>query len=458
MPDHNLDIRHFFQATNPSRTLNIQDPVDRQLYVDFSEVRGGQIIEEMKANITFFSPDEPTCTLFTGHIGCGKSTELLRLKQELEAEAFHVVYFESSDDLEIGDVDIGDVMLAIARRISQSLEFLTLPEQTGLRALLRGAAKVLTTDIELLSAELGGELPGLKEFGASWKNDGEFALSAGIAKITARAKNDVHLRDRLNNYLGPQKNQLLDLINQELIEPGIALLKAQGQAGLVVIVDNLDRIDNRPKSHGRPQQEYLFIDQSDCLKGLRCHTVYTLPLALKFSNEYATLTQRFLDDPKVLPMVPIQFQDGTPCDDGMTLLQQMVLTRALPQSSAAQQQAIISQVFDHPDSLDHLCRMSGGHVRDLLRILNAWIRKVGRNFPLTRDRLEEVLRGYRNEITMYISDEEWALLRQVRQRQKVSGDDDYQKLIRSRLVFEYRDRGQSWFDVNPILLDAPELD
>lgn len=179
-------------------------------------------------------------------------------------------------------------------------------------------------------------------------------------------------------------------------------------------------------------------------------------LYVDFSNEYATLAQRFPEDPKVLPMVPIQFQDGSPCEEGMALLRQMVLTRAFPAFTPDQQQIAIAQVFDHPSTLDHLCHMSGGHVRDLLRILNAWIKK-GRAFPLTRDRLDDVVRGYRNEITLYISDDEWALLRQVRQRKKVSGDDDYQTLIRSRLVFEYRDRGQSWFDVNPILLDAPEL-
>ena len=58
---------------------------------------------------------------------------------------------------------------------------------------------------------------------------------------------------------------------------------------------------------------------------------------------------------------------------------------------------------------------------------------------------------------MSISDDEWTLLKQVRQRKRVSGDQDYQTLIRSRLVFEYRDRDGSWFDVNPILLEAPEL-
>ena len=118
----NLDIKKFYQATNPSKTLDITNPDDRKYYIDFSSVRGGQIIEELKNRIAWADENEFTCNLFTGHIGCGKSTELLRLKKELEDEGFHVVYFESDEDLDIGDVDIIDILLAIARRFSQSLE------------------------------------------------------------------------------------------------------------------------------------------------------------------------------------------------------------------------------------------------------------------------------------------------------------------------------------------------
>ncbi|MGB6298829.1 MAG: ATP-binding protein, partial [Rivularia sp. (in: cyanobacteria)] len=75
-----IDLRKFFQATNPSKTLVIANAEDEKYYIDFSSVRGGKIIQELRYNITFFSPDSPTCVLFTGHIGCGKSTELLRLK------------------------------------------------------------------------------------------------------------------------------------------------------------------------------------------------------------------------------------------------------------------------------------------------------------------------------------------------------------------------------------------
>ncbi|MEM6425299.1 MAG: ATP-binding protein [Cyanobacteria bacterium P01_D01_bin.128] len=436
--------------TNPSRTLDLSKPDDQTLYIDFSAVRGEDIIDELKSQITFFSPDEPTCTLFTGHIGCGKSTELLRLKSDLEADGFYVVYFESSEDLEMADVDIGDVLLAIAKRVSNSLEQLNLSNATGLKRLLQGAAKILMTEVEVKAeAELFG-------MGVAGSTDGEMSLSAGIGKITARAKNDATLRDRLNQFLGPQKNQLLDAINTELLEPAIEQLKAQGKQGLVVIVDNLDRVDSRQRAFGRPQQEYLFIDQHECLLKLACHKVYTLPLALKFSSEYGLLTQRFPQEPKVLPMVPVQLQDGQRCEAGLELLRQMILVRALPDASDADRQAAISQLFNQPEALERLCLVSGGHVRDLLRLLNDWIMKC-RQLPLTLEKLEAVIRSRRNEMTMHIDDEEWELLRQVRIRKKVSGDRDYQTLIRSRLVFEYRNRGESWFDVNPILLEAPEL-
>ena len=104
-----------------------------------------------------------------------------------------------------------------------------------------------------------------------------------------------------------------------------------------------------------------------------------------------------------------------------------------------------------------MCSASGGHVRDLLRLLNNWIQKQ-RELPLNRETLEALIRIRRNEMTMQISDDEWELLRQVKQRKKVSGDQEYQILIHSRLVFEYRDRhGESWFDINPILAEAREL-
>ncbi|MBD2610952.1 MAG: AAA family ATPase [Nostoc sp. ZfuVER08] len=445
-----IDLRAFFQASDPSRTLFVNNMSDVKYYIDFSSVRGGDIIGKLKQKITFFKPNEPTCTLFTGHIGCGKSTELLRLQAELEKSDFQVVYFESSEDLEMTDVDIADVLLAIARRVSQSLDKITLEETSKFNDLLQGAWKVLNSEVTGAKVKLGGV-----DVGVSGDKE-KLSLAFGIGEITTKMKSDPTLRTKLNQYLAPQKTTLLEAINRELLEPAIAKLKQQGKQGLVVIVDNLDRIDNRVKAWGRPQQEYLFVDQGEFLTKLNCHLIYTMPLSLKFSNDYGMLTQRFPEDPKVLPMVPLQWPDGSVHEQGMALMKQMVLARAFPDLQADDRLGKITEVFDNPATLDRLCKLSGGHVRDLLRLLNTWIMEE-MALPLSRDTLDQVVRARRNEMIMPISDEEWQLLRHVKQNKKVSDDQGYQKLIRSRFVFEYRDSGESWFDVNPILQEAREL-
>lgn len=446
-----IDLRQFFKATDPSRTLFIQNSLDRKFYIDFSSVRGGDIIQTLKKRITFFQPDEPTCTLFTGHIGCGKSTELIRLEAELESLGFHVVYFESTDDLEITDVGIADVLLAIARRISQSLDKIILEDTNKFNALLQGALQLLNAEVTGVKAKV----PVVGDVGFSAEKE-KLSLSVGIGEITTKIKSDPKLREKINQYLAPQKIQLLDAINQELLQPAINKLKQQGKQGLVVIVDNLDRIDNSPKPWGRPQQEYLFVDQGEYLTKLDCHLVYTMPMSLKFSNDYGTLTQRFHEDPKVLPMVSVVYPDGSIHQEGMGLMQQMVLARAFPDLEPAARLEKIPEIFDSVSTLERLCIMSGGHVRDLLRLLNSWVMEE-MSLPLTRKTLEQVIRSRRNEMMLPISQSEWQLLRDVKRNKRVSDDDGYQKLIRSRFVFEYRDSGESWFDVNPILAEAREL-
>ncbi len=445
-----IDLRKFFEATDPSKTLVVNHPEDRKYYIDFSSVRGGDIITKLKQKITYFKPDDPTCTLLTGHIGCGKSTELLRLQGELEADGFHVIYFESSEDLEMTDVDIGDVLLAIARRVSQNLEQMNIAEPRKFKELLQGAWNVLNSEVTGVKVKV----PNVGDIGFSAEKE-KYSLSLGIGEITSKAKSDATLRERLNQYLGPQKIKLLNAINQEFLEPAIAKLKQQGKKGLVVIVDNLDRIDNRVKAWGRTQQEYLFVDQGEFLSKLNCHVVYTMPLALKFSNDYGMLTQRF-DDPKVLPMVPVKLPSGGAHLVGMALIRQMVLARAFPDLKLEERYSNISEIFDSEDTLDRLCMASGGHVRDLLKLLNTCIQEE-MALPISRATLETVIIARRNEMIMPISDEEWELLRKVKENKKVSDDQGYQKLIRSRFVFEYRDNGEIWFDVNPILAEAREL-
>ena len=433
-----LDVKKFFQATNPGNTLFINNPEeDKKYYIDFSSVRGGQIIEDLKDKIAhpiFGSPDEPTCQLFTGHIGCGKSTELLRLKADLEQEGFHVVYFDSFEELELGDVDVSDILLAIARRVSESLE------ESGI-SLRSGYFKNLFAEIK-------------DRFQIS--TNIEAKLSLGIAEITAETKASPTLREKLRGYIEPQTRELIKGINKELLEPAIEKLKQQHKKGLVAIVDNLEKLDIALKPWGRSQHEYLFVDRAEQLRTLNCHVVYTMPLALRFSNDFDTLTQKFRADPKVLPMVPVKFANGSECAEGIKQLRQMVLARAFPDMDKKERLDKITEIFDSPETLDCLCKYSGGHVRNLLRFLNDSIRKQ-RGLPISRQTLEEVIRAYRNERILAVDDREWGLLSKVIKEKKVGGDEGYKTLIRSMFVYEYHYKDELWFDINPILAEAKEL-
>lgn len=444
-----LDLRKFVRATNPANTLFVDDrEEDHKYYIDFSSVRGGQIIESLRDNIALWSPDESTCQLFTGHIGCGKSTELLRLKEQLEQEGFHVIYFESSQDLEMGDVDVGDILLAIAHRVSQSLDNIQIEKKpTRLKSIIEGASKLLQMDIKV---ESEFTTPVGK---VAANTDGEFSLDMGIAKITAKAKASPEARSKLRGYLEPRTNGIIEAINTELLQPGIQKLKDTGKKGLVVIVDNLDKVDSSPKAWGRPQPEYLFVDRGEQLRSLDCHLVYTMPLALRFSNDFSTLTQRFMTNPEVLPMVSVKLRDGSEHAEGMSLLRQMVLARAFPDLEPEQRLEKTTEIFDSAETLDRLCRVSGGHVRNLLRLLNEAIKKQ-RGLPISADSLEIVIRAYSNDRVLAVDENEWILLDKVAQQKKVAGDKGYQTLIRSMFVYEYRDDRGSWFDINPILAEG----
>ncbi len=426
-----LDLPRFYRAANPSRPLRLVQAEDRQYYIDFSSVRGGDIVRELERTITLLSPDEPTTQLFTGNIGCGKSTELLRLKAQLEQQGFHVVYFESDRDLEMADVDISDILLMIAHQVVESLENDGIKlKPSALVNLFRSLAETLQTPMEIA----------------------DVSFSVGIAAITARAKESPEMRSRMRQYLEPRTKTIIDAINEELLEVAIATLRSQGKKGLVVIVDNLDRIDPVERANGRTQSEYLFIDRGEQLKRLNCHVVYTIPLALVFSDDLPRLSNRFGVSPKVLPMVPVTQRDGTTSESGLALLQQMVLARAFPNQNYNERIDHIGDVFETIDVLNRLCHLSGGHMRNLMRLLYGCLQKG--DPPIQSTILEAVIRDERDSLMALIDEDEWQLMFKAISTPDTQGNEAYSLLLRSLFLYEYRDNGGRWFDLNPVLKET----
>jgi len=421
-----FDPLKFFKACNPNKTLIVSNEADRNYYIDFTAARSGKrktvsLIDELCRTIT---REDTSHQLFTGHIGCGKSTELGKLKYELERQGFHVVYLDSSEDLVMTDVDISDILLTVARQIGKSLISAKIElNPTGFQGLLQKTWSVLQSDVSV-SGE--GNIPLIGKVAAS--TTGEVTADLlGIGKFSAKLKGNPDARARLRQHLEPQTDNLLELINKELLEPANKALQERGQKGIVAIVDSLDRLENTKE---RNQAEYIFVTRGEKLRQFHCHIVYTTPLVLNFSNSIAPLSDRFGGAPKVLPMVRVKNRDNQLHTEGIHLLRDMVLARAFPD-------------------------LSGGHVRNLLVLLYGCLQK--QDPPIDRDTLEEVIATQRDSLVRAITASEWELLKQVRDTKTVAGEEGCQTLLRSLFVFEYLDELGTWSGLNPILAEAEQL-
>ena len=116
----NLDpklIDKIYNAFDPFEPLKPGDPA----YVECGEVRGdSNILQDLGRKI--LRANSPTCQLYAGHRGAGKSTELLLLKKYLEDNSCFVVYFSADkEDINSEDAQYTDILLACTRHLLQDL-------------------------------------------------------------------------------------------------------------------------------------------------------------------------------------------------------------------------------------------------------------------------------------------------------------------------------------------------
>src|SRR5262245_27123675 len=100
------------------------------------------------------------------------------------------------------------------------------------------------------------------------------------------------------------------------------------------------------------------------------------------------------------------------------------------------------------DTLDYLCRMSGGHVRNLLILLRSACTAAGA-FPLSRGIVERAVRGMSNDFERALNRPEFfEILRQIDQSHDLPGSEHDQLLLYNLSALEYLN-GDAWYAVNP---------
>ncbi|MCX7112428.1 MAG: AAA family ATPase [Proteobacteria bacterium] len=409
-----------YDACHPDTPL---EDVNDSRYVDMTAVRGGEsLVKSIAFAIERTRSPNFHQQLVTGHRGCGKSTEFFQLKARLETHGYFVVYLDVGETLDLGDISYLDILIGIAKAIVGELEAAGIDLNENL---LKEVLAWLTdkTIIEERNTESEGKI------GASFKLSASIPfLSKALAETTGHIKSGSKRREEIRTSLERELSLLIELLNI-LIDDARTRLRSQGFRDLVVIVDQLEKMAYRTNKDGISNHTELFVHHAGQLKSLHCHILYTVPINLIFIVALGNL----FNDIFVIPMV------DTNKTLGREKLHEVVARRV-----------DIEKVFASPELVDRLIEMSGGAVRDLMRLVRLACQNTDET--ITAADVDRAIRALIREYDRLVKEDYIPLLKKVNESKRVDGS--FADLLGLRVIHEYQN-GDRWADLHPAVRAIP---
>lgn len=373
-----------------------------------------------------FSPGEST-QLLSGYRGSGKSTELRRLKEYLEAERYAVVLVDIEDYLNTAaPVDIVDFLLALVAAFEEASPFG--PKQQG------------------LLKRLGSLL------GKVHLDDARVRVPGSILEFKLSLKSSPDFTEQLRRYLAGSLGELVKDVRELVAEIVKANLIASPDATeVVLLVDSGEHFRGTLTTDADVQVsvENLFFNQADNLQFRGLHLVYTVPPYLKTRVGGTAGKYRPGAPLQVIPAVKVRTSAGDDYEPGLASLQNIVELRGdwkflLGEDGSA---------------LRRISLKSGGHLRDLIRLLQEVIRRSLRvdQLPIPERIVSGAIDQIAREFLPLADDDVEALWR-------VHGDHDspmesiagglttLSRFLDTHLLLCYRN-GREWYDVHPLIVD-----
>jgi Cdc6-like AAA superfamily ATPase len=400
-------------------------------YVNLSSVRKTKAIAGVSAKLSTLEAGEYTTILFTGHRGCGKSTELQRIQSHWQ-EDYRVIYLEADSELDINDAEYTDLYLAIIKRIAEELTMLQLKFDPKLLKSFELWFKEVTDETETTversisveaTTEAGFEIPFISKL-----------LTKLMGQIKGSDKQRTMIRNKLQKNISRLQNDinlLLNDANQKLTKeyPGYA-------KGFLIIVDNLDRVSLSVGNH-------LFFDYGVQLQDLNCTIIYTAPIWVIYASKKLS---NVFDSPNIMPMVNIYQFERERCD----LAYDETALKAM--CSLIEQRVEIGRIFESPDVLTALAKASGGHVRQLMQIMrNACLSAMSEErTQVTTEDATYAIKQEQFDFERLIPRDHYRVLAQVCLTKDISEEELGPKMLFNTSVLEYNGT-QRWNYVNPVV-------
>jgi hypothetical protein len=418
------DIKKIYQLFDPAPLLS--DETD--LYVPLDDVRGSTGLVTKLSRTIRLSSEKPTCQLLAGHIGSGKSTELQRLRKELESgeERFFTVFCDILMYIDPQDTDFLDILI---------------PMICSMACDIRDRCK-----IEIKPGYFRQRWDEIKEVFGAEINFNEVGLSLGLGQISAKMKSSPKTRLEIRKHLEPNTNNWIDAANEVISQAALELTK-KGYKGLVIIVDGLDKLPVMKSSWAEQSvAELVFIGRHSQMTAFRCHTVYAIPLGLAYSCRERDIASLYgITAPPVVPMTKIFDEDGKKWIAGFSKFKEIIIKR-IKKAGADE------SIFENKQVLDKIIEYSGGQPRLLTILIRDSI--IEGELPIALKAVNNVVRKITHSYERQLREEHWKIVKEVKKSHSLNRNEknDYlcMDLLGNCAVLQYIN-DKEWYGVNPLL-------
>lgn len=386
-----------------------------RFYVDLAPVRKTEAIEGVNTILDFQEPGEFCTIVFTGHRGCGKSTELRRICDRWERD-YRVIYLEANEETDINDAEYTDLYLIAIKQVEFELRQLGLSFDSRLLKSFEDWFKEVTNENE-------------KTVEASVSVEGEASLGSNapfiaklLVKLLAQIKGADKQKTVIRQTLQRDISRLKTDINL-LLRDAYHKIKSRYSKGFLIVFDNLDRVPPRVGDH-------LFFDYASQLQELNCSMIYTVPISVLCSSKNIVNT---FGELHVVSMVGVYQLDRDRCDlddnrEGLKALGRIIAKRIDIEALFAGNQ----QVWD-------LARASGGHVRQLMQMVRSACQTAStrKHEKITAEDVEYAINQQQFNFERFVPDDHYPLLAKVCLTKNITKDETGQLMLFNTSVLEY---------------------
>lgn len=375
-------------------------------------------IEELKDRIEI--SDRKEKYLFLGFRGSGKSTELNRLFDMIDPDRFLVVSYSIRDQLNVSDFDFRDFFVSMALMIYDT----ALEEGVNLNQDIEEDFRDFVKRITNVSEE---EITGSRAAG----------ISLSLAKVLLlKLGREAKTREYIRKELEMQISDLIQRLNWLIVD-----VEEKTGKKLVVIVDDLDKLDRVEQSESFFYKNYELLGQPSCF------VVYTFPIPLAFNPYFETVSSAF-DDTIILPQLPVINKDGSRNETNLGFYRDVVRKRM-------EDHLIDDAVLD--DAI-----LSTGKLSEFVSIMRDATIKAYRNKreQIAKEDVESALEKLRRTYDRTLTEAHKRRALEIHESKEARDLDNFDGLSRELLfsltAIEYEDENGRWCDVDPLLLPLVE--